>query len=327
MSKKHEMYVSLSVRHSAFEGFKHSEVSMPRPKWRQHKNSYWHMKEIDRHTGCVIHKRFSKRGQVVAKKEVYDPEYEYWPMKVFDRNTGMVEWKRFDKERKLEVKEFYDPQYENWPIKVVDKHTGMVTWKRFDRAFNLEVQEFYAPELHDPEAEPRLGWVFCYRPQPPAAHGCGDEPARTKQGAAGEQQRPPEEVNGYESSDSIEMSISQGVQEANAKHGLGLLKRYKSVQTNQRALCMQLRSSNESMPDRWARLEDEYKMQLKTAQLKSLYRKTLASGSEGRALVQLEAAVQKANMQAGCQAFDDARSTPREAVNDVIASCGARAAP
>ena len=325
MSKKHEMHVSLSVRHSAFEGFKHSEVSMPRPRWRQHKNSFWHMKEIDRHTGCVIHKRFSKRGQVVAKKEMYDPEYEHWPMKVFDRHSGMVVWKRFDKERKLEVKEFYDPQYENWPIKVVDKHTGMVTWKRFDKAFNLEVQEFYAPELHDPEAEPRLGWAFSYRPQPPADHGCGDESARTKRGV--EQKRLPEEANGYESSDSIEMGISQGVQDANEKCGLGLLKRYKSAQTHQRAPLMQLHSSNESMPDRWMILEDEYKRHWRMADLKSLYRKTSASGLEGRAFVQLEAAVQKANTRAGCQAFDEARNTLREAVNDVFASCGARAAP
>src|SRR6056297_2513726 len=109
MSQKHEMYDIVSVAYSAFEWFKHSVVSMTRKSWRKHKNSFWHSKEIDRHTGCVILKRSSKRGQVVAKKEVYDPEYEHWPTKVFDRNTGMVTWKRFDKNRNLELKEFYDP--------------------------------------------------------------------------------------------------------------------------------------------------------------------------------------------------------------------------
>ena len=93
-------------------------------------------------------------------------------MKVFDRNTGMVTWTRFDKDRKLELKEFYDPLYELWPIQVVDKHTGMVTWKRFDYHFNLEVQTFYVPELHNPEAQPRLGWAFFCRPQPPTAYIC-----------------------------------------------------------------------------------------------------------------------------------------------------------
>ena len=82
-------------------------------------------------------------------------------MKVFDRKTGMVPWSRFDKDGKLEVKEFYDPLHELWPIKVVDKHTGMVTWKRFDKAFNWEEHTFYVPELHDSEAQPRLGWAFC----------------------------------------------------------------------------------------------------------------------------------------------------------------------
>ena len=147
--------------HSAFEWFKHSVVSMPHKSWRKHSNSFWHVKEINRHTGCVIFKRFNKWGQLQAKKEVYDPEYEHWGMKVFDWNTGMVTWKRYDKDGKLEVKEFYDPLHKLWPIKVVDKHTGMVTWKRFDKAFKWEKQTFYVRELHDPEAQPRLGWALC----------------------------------------------------------------------------------------------------------------------------------------------------------------------
>ena len=160
------------VLRSAFEWFKHSVVSMPGNKWRKDKNFFWHTKEIDRHTGCFIRKRFNKQGRLLAKKEVYDPEYEHWGMKIFDAETGMVTWKRFDKDKKLEVKEFYDPLYKLWPIKVVDKHTGMVTWKRFDFHFNLEVQTFYAPELHDPEAQPRLGWAFFHSPQPPTAYIC-----------------------------------------------------------------------------------------------------------------------------------------------------------
>ena len=147
--------------HSAFEWFKHSVVSMPHKSWRKQWNSFWHVREINRHTGCVILKRFNKRGQLQAKKDVYNPEYEHWGSKVFDRNTGVVTWKRYDKDGKLEVKEFYDPLHKLWPIKVVDKHTGMITWKRFDKAFNLEVEALYVPELHDPEAQPRLGWAFC----------------------------------------------------------------------------------------------------------------------------------------------------------------------
>ena len=132
-------------------------VSMPpKPKSDQRKR-----KTIDRHSGWVTTCTFSKKGKLLEKNEFYDPEYEHWGMKVFDRNTGMVTWTRFDKDRKLELKEFYDPLYELWPIQVVDKHTGMVTWKRFDYHFNLEVQTFYVPELHNPEAQPRLGWVFC----------------------------------------------------------------------------------------------------------------------------------------------------------------------
>ena len=145
---------------------------MPCNNWRKQKNSFWNAKEIDRHTGCVIWKRFNKRGRLLAKKEVYDPEYEHWPIKGPGRLPGWVQWQRFDKDGKLEVKKFYDPLYKLWPIKVVDKHTGMVTWKRFDYHFNLEVQTFYVPELHDPEAQPRLGWAFFHSPQPPTAYIC-----------------------------------------------------------------------------------------------------------------------------------------------------------
>ena len=148
---------------------------MTRKSWRKHKNSFWHRKEINRHTGCLVLKRFNKRGQLQAKKEVYDPEYEHWGMKVFDRKTGMVTWSRFDKDGKLEVKEFYDPLHELWPIKVVDKHTGMVTWKRFDKAFNWEEHTFYVPELHDSEAQPRRGWAFCSS----AAASCCIHPQRS----------------------------------------------------------------------------------------------------------------------------------------------------
>ena len=142
---------------------------LPKPKsdqWTKKK------KTIDRHSGWVTTCTFSKKGKLLEKNEFYDPEYEHWGMKVFDRKTGMVTWSRLDKDGKKEVKEFYDPLHELWPIKVVDKHTGMVTWKRFDFHFNLEVQTFYAPELHDPEAQPRLGWAFFHSPQPPTAYIC-----------------------------------------------------------------------------------------------------------------------------------------------------------
>ena len=166
------MYVSLFAAHSATEWFEHPVVRMPPKTRRQRKESFWDVKEVDRYSGWVTFKKFNQRGRLIYRKELYDPEYEHWPMKIIDKNTGMVIWKRFDKHGKLEVKEFYDPQYERWPIKVVDKHTGIVTWKRFDEAFNLEVEEFYVPELHDPEAQPRLGWAFCYLPQPTAATLC-----------------------------------------------------------------------------------------------------------------------------------------------------------
>ena len=102
----------------------------PRTKseWRKG----WWKKEIDRVTGLGIHKTFNKWGQLLVKRQYYDPRYIHWPVKVFDKTTGMV------------------------------------TWKRLDKDGNLDVKEFYVQELHDLEFKPLQSWSF-YNPQPPAA--------------------------------------------------------------------------------------------------------------------------------------------------------------
>ena len=139
--------------------------------------------------------------------------------------------------------------------------------------------------------------------------GCGDESARRNQGAADEQKRPLPEAKGNEPSDSIEPGSNQGLRR---------LKRYKSDKQH---------SANEAMPPRWVNLEQEYKKHWKLVDLKSLYRKSLASESEEGAFAQLTAAVQKANVHAGIQEFKNASIILRGAVTDVSASCTARAAP
>ena len=127
-------------------------MSSMAPKTKSEWRKGWYTKEIDRDTGLVIHKTFNKRGQLLVKRQYYDPRYIHWPVKVFDKKTGMVTWKRFDKDRSLQVK------------------------------------KFYVPELHDPEFKLPPG----YNPQPPAGRADDEgnsEPNRKRRRYADEEDR------------------------------------------------------------------------------------------------------------------------------------------
>ena len=185
--------------------------------------------------------------------------------------------------------------------------------------------------------------------RPMSPDGCGHKPARTQE--KNEHKRSLEEVDG----DGSLESMKQGVQEVKARHGTGLLKRYKGSQGDRPAAGMQLPSSNEAVPDRWVPLEEDFEVhrisqadrpaagaQLPSSNeaipdswvaleedfnrlsrnidLKSLYRKTLPKKREA-AFTRLVAAVQKANLRAVDGEFPEAQMTLTGAVNDVLASC------